>query len=148
MNLSNTYLRNGCYFTDLATYLCCSPFSFLSQWLRGCTTQVLAEEFTDPFQLISLSASAELIKLIPNWLMLLWMSVQTYQEEERPTVQSHSSPSKHCFSPTASVKERAQKHSWGSRKRVEQRTLNFESTLTAAERNTIMIWWGLGVFYY
>lgn len=47
----------------------------------------------------------------------------------------------------ASVKERAQTHNWGSREMVEPRTLNFESTLTAAERNTIMIWWGLGDFF-
>lgn len=48
---------------------------------------------------------------------------------------------------TASVKERAQTHKWGSRERVEQWTLNFKSTLTAAERNIVMVSWGLGDFF-
>lgn len=47
---------------------------------------------------------------------------------------------------TASVKERAQTHNWGGREMVEPRTLNFELTLTAAERNTTVVWWGLEVF--
>lgn len=50
MYLDSTYLRNGCHFTDLATYLCCSPFSFaVTVTQGGCTIQVLAKEFTDPF---------------------------------------------------------------------------------------------------
>lgn len=39
--------------------------ALLSQWLRGCITQVLAKQLTDAFKW-SLSASAVLIKLIPN----------------------------------------------------------------------------------
>jgi len=55
-------------------------------------------------QLTSLPASAVLIKLIPNWL--LWISVQTCQEEEEePTAGSHSSLSQHYYLSNYQCKE-------------------------------------------
>lgn len=85
-------------------------------------------------QLISVSVSAVLIKLIPNWLMLLWISVQTCQEEEeRATVQSHSSLSKDYFS-NCQCEAEGSSTQLRQRERVEQWTLNCKSTLTCCRK--------------
>lgn len=150
INLDNTYLRNGCHFTDLATYLCCSPFSFaFTVTHKRMHHTGFSKRIHRSIQLISvcLSSSNQINPQLAYASVDLSPSLPGGGGEANSRIPLIPQLAL-LLQLTASVKERAQKYNWGSRERVEQWTLNFESTLTAAERNIIMIWWGLGVFYY